>query len=52
MVEVLNSRIDGASEGLFARVDIETGTTIAFYNGSRADPEKFDPSTWETNNYR
>ena len=45
-------RIPGASEGLFARVEIETGTTIAFYNGSRADPGEFNPDTWETNNYR
>ena len=48
----LISRIPGASEGLFARVEIETGTTIAFYNGSRADPVDFNADTWETNNYR
>merc|ERR1719323_2200388 len=52
MVGVRCSSIPGADEGLFARCDIETGTTIAFYNGSRADPQQFDPSTWETNNYR
>ena len=52
MVFVGTSEIPGASEGLFARCDIETGTTIAFYNGSRADPKEFDPNTWETNNYR
>ena len=52
MVGVRCSSIPGANEGLFARCDIETGTTIAFYNGSRADPQQFDPSTWETNNYR
>jgi hypothetical protein len=32
--------------------DIEPNTVLAFYNGSRARPETFDPSTWETNNYR
>ena len=37
---------------MFARAEIETGTTIAFYNGSRADPGEFNPDTWETNNYR
>ena len=47
-----DSRISGACEGLFARAEIETGTTIAFYNGSRADPGEFNPDTWETNNYR
>ena len=51
-VEVLQSQIPGACEGLFAKVDIETGTTVAFYNGSRADPNEFDPESWETNNYR
>ena len=51
-VSVQQSRIEGASEGLFARADIELGTTVAFYNGSRANPDLFDPSTWETNNYR
>ena len=52
MVEVKESEIPGAREGLFARVDIETGTTVAFYNGSRADPAEFNPDSWETNNYR
>ena len=33
-------------------MDIEVNTTVAFYNGSRADPACFDPSTWETNNYK
>ena len=51
-VSVQQSRIEGASEGLFAREDIELGTTVAFYNGSRANPDMFDPSSWETNNYR
>jgi len=52
LVYVDSSRISGACEGLFARADIETGSTIAFYNGSRADPGEFNPDTWETNNYR
>ena len=46
------SEIPGASEALFANCEIETGTIAAFYNGSRADPKDFDPSTWETNNYK
>jgi len=52
MVYVGQSEIPGASEGLFAKCEIETGTTAAFYNGSRADPKDFDPTTWETNNYK
>ena len=51
-VDVCSSGIDGAHEGLFAKVSIEVNTTVAFYNGSRADPKDFDPSTWETNNYK
>ena len=49
---VAPSLIPGASEGLFARAELEPGTTVAFYNGSRADPAEFSPDTWETNNYR
>ena len=52
VVDVCSSSIDEAEEGLFAKVDVEVNTTVAFYNGSRADPEDFDPSTWETNNYK
>ena len=52
MVYVGGSEIEGAKEGLFAKEDIEVNTTVAFYNGSRANPTDFDPSTWETNNYR
>lgn len=52
MVQIRASTIDGAAEGLFARKEIEPNTVLAFYNGSRARPETFDPSTWETNNYR
>ena len=51
-VVVCTSAIDGANEGLFAKVDIEVNTTIAFYNGSKARPEDYDPDTWETNNYK
>ena len=52
LVAVAPSLIPGASEGLFARAELEPGTTVAFYNGSRADPADFSPDTWETNNYR
>jgi len=46
------SAIQGAAEGIFAQQDVEPNTIVAFYNGSRANPTDFDPSTWETNNYR
>ena len=46
--------IIGCLPGLisYLRCEVEAGTTIAFYNGSRADPQEFNPDTWETNNYR
>ena len=52
IVYVGQSEIEGAKEGLFALRDIDENTTVAFYNGSRANPQEFDPSTWETNNYK
>ena len=52
MVEIGGSNIDGANEGLFARQDIEINTVIAFYNGSKARPEDYEPESWETNNYK
>ena len=52
MVEIRVSEIDGANEGLFALQDIEINTVIAFYNGSKASMEDYDPDTWETNNYK
>ena len=52
MVEIGGSKIDGANEGLFALQDIEINTVLAFYNGSKAKPEEYEPDTWETNNYK
>ena len=51
-MDVCSSGIAGAHEGLFAKVPIEVNTTVAFYNGSRADTQDFDPSTWEANSYK
>ena len=52
MVEIRVSNIDGANQGLFARQDIEINTVLAFYNGTKARPEDYEPDTWETNNYK
>ena len=38
-VEVRQSRIKDAGEGLFARTDIEPGTIISFYNGVKVRAE-------------
>ena len=52
MVEVQSSEIEDAAEGLFALQDIETNTVVAFYNGTVANMEDYDPDTWETNCYK
>ena len=52
LVEINSSGIDGASEGLFAKKNIEMNTTVAFYNGSLARPDDDDQDTSETNNYK
>ena len=52
MVEVQSSEIEHAAEGLFALQDIETNTVVAFYNGTVANMEDYDPDTWETNCYK
>ena len=39
-VEARESGINGAGEGLFARVDIEQGTVMAFYNGLKVSGEE------------
>jgi hypothetical protein len=56
IVEINNSGIDGANEGLFAKKSIEVNTTVAFYNGalvrSDADVDDDDQDSSETNNYK
>ena len=52
MIEVRASEIDGAAEGIFAVQDIEINTVVAFYNGTEAVTDEYDPDTWETNNYK
>ncbi|XP_061408422.1 histone-lysine N-methyltransferase SETD7 isoform X1 [Lethenteron reissneri] len=43
------SLITGAAEGLFAKVDMETGTVAAFYNGTRITHEEVDARDWSLN---
>ena len=52
MVDVQSSEIEHAAEGLFALQDIETNTVVAFYNGTVANMEDYDPDTWESNCYK
>ena len=56
MVEINNSGIDGANEGLFAKKNLEVNTTVAFYNGALVRPDTDgdddDQDSSETNNYK
>jgi len=47
-VEVGASRVSHAGQGLFAKVDIEVGTVISFYNGLRVDAgrDSYKPSPY------
>ena len=56
MVEINNSSIDGANEGLFAKKNLEVNTTVAFYNGAivrfYTDGDDDDQGSSETNKYK
>ena len=39
MVDALPSKVPGANDGLFAKVNIEANTMLAFYNGKRIKPK-------------
>ena len=54
MVEVRQSSVPGAEEGLFARRDVMPDTILAFYNGVRSKRKKDGPTTWqnEANAYK
>lgn len=53
IVQVRFSNVEGANEGLFARLKIEPNTILSFYNGIRLDPKKaIDMPKWEDNAYR
>ena len=56
MVEINNSSIDGANEGLFAKKNLEVNTTVTFYNGALVkfdtDANDDDQDSFETNNYK
>ncbi len=40
------SNVGGAGDGLFARIDIETNTVVAFYNGRRVRPKVNCPNSY------
>ena len=55
MVFVHPSKVEGANDGLFAAIDIEPNTVIAFYNGIRIRPrskDDCDHEDWDKNAYK
>lgn len=48
-VYVAESLITGAGEGLFAKVDAESNTVMAFYNGVRITHSEVDSRDWALN---
>ena len=53
--EARRSHVEGGGEGLFAKIKIETGTVIAFYNGKRIKPRSWedqDHPDWDVNAYK
>ncbi|XP_028314817.1 histone-lysine N-methyltransferase SETD7 isoform X1 [Gouania willdenowi] len=48
-VFVANSKIKGAGQGLFAKVDVEPDTVMAFYNGVRITHSEVDSRDWALN---
>ena len=54
MVEVRQSMVEGAEEGLFSRKNVEAGAVLAFYNGIRREKPEDSNYTWgeEENAYK
>ena len=55
LIKVDTSKVPGGGEGLFAKVDIEPNTIVAFYNGKRIkprSPEDYDHPDWDVNAYK
>lgn len=46
-VEVRQSRVDGAEDGLFCRQNVKAGTVLAFYNGIRRQKPADSASSWQ-----
>eukprot|EP00096_Caligus_rogercresseyi_P013500 TRINITY_DN6132_c0_g1_i1.p1 TRINITY_DN6132_c0_g1~~TRINITY_DN6132_c0_g1_i1.p1 ORF type:complete len:539 (-),score=84.83 TRINITY_DN6132_c0_g1_i1:1625-3199(-) len=53
LVEVRESRVPGANDGLFAKVKIEASTVVAFYYGKPVPSSEFhDYDDWDKNAYK
>ena len=54
MVEVRQSMVEGAEEGLFSLKNVEAGAVLAFYNGIRREKPEDSNYTWgeEENAYK
>ena len=51
-IQVKKSSVPGASEGTFARSDLQKNTILAFYNGIKLPPGYEEEDTWEENAYK
>ena len=54
MVEVRQSMVEGAEEGLFSKKEVKAGAVLAFYNGIRREKPQDSVSSWreEENAYK
>jgi len=54
MVEVRQSRVPGAEDGLFSRCAVPPNTVLAFYNGIKLRGGEGDPNrlTWDEDSYK
>ena len=52
LVEVRQSLVAGAGEGIFLRQGVEAETVVAFYNGIRSSDMDTDTEDWEDCAYR
>uniref|UniRef100_T1J3X3 SET domain-containing protein n=1 Tax=Strigamia maritima TaxID=126957 RepID=T1J3X3_STRMM len=50
-VHVKQSKIMGADEGLFSKLDLGPGVIVSFYNGVRLGNDEVDARSWDENGY-
>ena len=52
LVEVRESRLEGAGEGVFVMRTVPSNTVLAFYNGERSSSQADDDVDWDICSYR
>eukprot|EP00092_Neocalanus_flemingeri_P021710 GFUD01023548.1.p1 GENE.GFUD01023548.1~~GFUD01023548.1.p1 ORF type:complete len:461 (+),score=107.13 GFUD01023548.1:170-1552(+) len=51
-IQVRKSSVEGASEGIFTKCDIQKNTILAFYNGIKLPSNYEEPDSWDENAYK